>query len=122
MSRHSRQGITSSGRDLDTDAVDCGACAVVRVWGGDSVVVDAGREQDGALMKAPKCRLCGHEHWNSEAHHFGDVVVHKPEKVVHAKPVVVHKESKHGRYADAEKRRQYRRGWMKRKRAEARAR
>lgn len=44
------------------------------------------------------------------------MVVHTPEKVVHT---VVHTErptSRHGKYADLEKRKAYRREWMRRKR------
>ena len=50
--------------------------------------------------------------------HKPELVVHIPEKVVHAEKVVVH--SKHGRYADLEKRRAYRREYMQKKRAEKR--
>ena len=77
-------------------------------------------------MKAPKCRVCGAEHWGPDHVFKGDAakvselltqVVHAP-KVVHT---VVHTEAKgssrHGKYADAEARKEYRREWMKKKRA-----
>ena len=42
-------------------------------------------------MKAPKCRLCGHEHWLNESHVFpDDKPAPKPKRpVVADKPVVV---------------------------------
>lgn len=53
-------------------------------------------------------------------HSATELVVHNPVgEVVHAEPsaaVVVH-ESKHGKYADAEKRKAYRREWMRIKRS-----
>lgn len=85
------------------------------------------------------CSLCEHTHRGLE-HVFPDKpaalkpkTVSKPVKevvtvtnspalvvheVVHIDNVVVHK-SKHGKYADKEKRREYRRNWMKGKRANA---
>lgn len=53
------------------------------------------------------------------------LVVHggssQAEMVVHADPVVVHGgSSRHGKYRDEEGRREYRRNWMRAKRAEAR--
>lgn len=45
-----------------------------------------------------------------------NAVVHAPNEVVHTEPAVVHA-SKHGVYADPEKRREYRRDWMRAKRA-----
>jgi hypothetical protein len=48
-----------------------------------------------------------------------DLVVHEPPMVVHNEPVVVHKvvHSRHGRYADPQARKAYRRDWMRAKRA-----
>ena len=84
-------------------------------------------------MDKPLCRLCNTKHWSNEDHVLPDLPVkpvNKPVKtvvtpvnkvvhgVVHMDNVVVHK-SKHGQYADKEKRREYRRNWMKGKRANA---
>lgn len=86
-------------------------------------------------MKAPKCRLCGHEHWNNEPHRFEDskpaktkptpaVVVHSRPLVVH-KPVaggsqidsvVVHKARSADRHSNDKERKAYRKWWMKHRR------
>ena len=77
-------------------------------------------------MKAPKCRLCGKLHWGVCEGAKGSVINELREKIVHTTPLVVHKEevvvhevvhTKHGKYADLEKRKAYRREWMRRKRA-----
>ena len=36
-------------------------------------------------MKAPKCRLCGHEHWSHEAHVFKESGSGEPRKAEKAK-------------------------------------
>ena len=52
--------------------------------------------------------------------HIAPKVVHKLKEVVHEEKVVVHKAStKHGVYADLEKRKAYRREWMRRRRGKA---
>ena len=73
------------------------------------------------------CQRCGGEHrgWEEAVcrlNRASKLVVHGPEKVVHTDglavhgdAVVVHK-SKHGVYADIEKRKAYRRAWMAAKR------
>lgn len=93
-------------------------------------------------MEAPKCGQCGVRHWRAQAcagqpkaaigpsdrPRTGDqqagearvLVVHKPAVVVHSPELVVHNgssQNRHGKYADAEARRAYRREWMRRKRA-----
>ena len=93
-------------------------------------------------MEAPKCRLCGSRHWGVcptekasvikdlqemivhppiSVVHKGEKIVHRPETVVHA---VVHSDkevvhTKHGVYADLEKRKAYRREWMRKRRKSA---
>lgn len=88
-----------------------------------------------------KCRACKFDHSPmvrcevaARQRQRDEVVVHKP-LVVHKKPevvhikaeVVVHKpddeaaESRHGKYADIDARRRYRREWMAAKRAAAKA-
>ena len=83
-------------------------------------------------MKAPKCRLCEKNHWGlcerlaekvsvvkglrEKVANIKPVVVHKEELVVHGPEMVVH--TKHGKYADLEKRKSYRKEWMRRRRAE----
>ena len=97
-------------------------------------------------MEAPRCRLCGKRHWgicegaghawvthpistevpvNSVTTTGGaETVWYVANKVVHATPKVVHKpvmvvhKSKHGVYADLEKRRAYRREWKRKRRLE----
>ena len=75
-------------------------------------------------MKAIKCRLCGKNHWGlcdfsvMGAEGVIPAVVHVPELVVHKEDVVVH--SKHGEYADLDKRKTYRREWMRERRLEER--
>lgn len=61
------------------------------------------------------CSRCGKDYWANQAW------LHETCKVVHS-AVVVHKEerigsSRHGKYADAEKRKTYRREWMRKRRA-----
>jgi hypothetical protein len=53
--------------------------------------------------------------------HEETTVVHAPSEVVHAEPdaSAAPAETKHGKYADPEKRKAYRREWMKAKRAAA---
>ena len=90
-------------------------------------------------MEAPKCRLCGNRHWGvcpiekasvikelrEKIVHVAPKVVHKEEKIVHSPETVVHavvhsdKEvvhTKHGKYADLDKRKSYRREWMRKRR------
>ena len=86
-------------------------------------------------MKAPKCRVCGIVEWNhvcgGPVVHADPVVVHSPkisspepdsssQAVVHASEPVVHGGvvvRGESRYRDVEKRREYRREWMRKKRA-----
>ena len=71
-------------------------------------------------MDAPKCKLCGKRHYTYEPHVFSgmDVVSSSANEFV---PMVVHKvvHTKHGKYADKEKRKAYRREYMRKKRATA---
>jgi hypothetical protein len=76
-----------------------------------------------------KCRACGFDHASLERCEVAarKRVVHAP-MVVHAEgPRVVHgprggeKGTRHGKYADPEARRKYRREWMVRARREGRA-
>ena len=79
-----------------------------------------------SATSAAVCRVCGHRHWMRDPHIWGDEPKKKVldvlrDEIKRVAPVVVHAEkvvhaSKHGRYADTEKRREYRREWMKRKR------
>ena len=48
--------------------------------------------------------------------HIAPKIVHKEELVVHEPEAVVH--TKHGKYADLEKRKSYRKEWMRKRRAE----
>ena len=71
-------------------------------------------------MDAPFCKPCNKRH-NGPCNTFfvanaPKVVVHKEELVVHVPEKVVH--SKHGKYADLEKRKAYRREYMRKKRAD----
>ena len=85
------------------------------------------------------CSICEHEHRFGGPHIWGDEpkrlaikkvldmaaggvgiankVVHATPRVVHKPAMVVHK-SKHGVYVDLEKRRAYRREWMRKRRLE----
>lgn len=95
-------------------------------------------------MKAPKCRLCGYEHWLNESHVFPDdkpvkaalatkpkpaMVVHKPPVVVHKSSgggsqkaaVVVHKDRKADRHKDSKERKAYRKWKARIKRNPAKA-
>ena len=74
-------------------------------------------------MTFPVCPVCKDMHLAHVPCRRGavhKVVVHRPPLVVHKELVVVHKPAagKHGRYADADKRREYRRQWMAKRRAE----
>lgn len=85
----------------------------------------------GYASQSALCRVCNERHGSREPHVFKDVVVHAPKVVVHKPVLVVHNEekvvhagssqkdgsSRHGVYADAEKRKAYRREWMKKRRA-----
>lgn len=70
-------------------------------------------------MEAPTCRLCKGKHWGNEPHAW------PKEKVVHAgSPRAadigssqIKADSRHGKYADLDKRKKYRREWMRNKRA-----
>lgn len=44
-------------------------------------------------MKPPKCKICGHEHWNNEPH----IGLTKPKALAKAKAAVKPKGNKHGR-------------------------
>jgi len=68
-------------------------------------------------MDAPFCKPCNKRH-NGPCNTFFMANKVKPELVVHAEDTVVHKvvHSKHGKYADLEKRRAYRREWMRKRR------
>jgi len=77
-----------------------------------------------------KCRACQLDHAPTMrcemARRLEQKVVHTPshvvvhaEKVVHIPSALVVHTSKHGKYADAEKRKAYRREWMRKKRANA---
>ena len=82
-------------------------------------------------MKAPKCRLCEKSHWGLCERVAIKVSIVKDlrEKVANIKPVVANKEelvanvvanSRHGKYADLEKRRAYQREYMRRRRLNGR--
>ena len=67
------------------------------------------------------CAVCGKDYWRTQQWMHDKHVVHKPPLVVH-KPVVVHQainagSSRHGKYADPEKRKAYRKEWMRKSRA-----
>lgn len=66
-------------------------------------------------MSFPVCPDCKDMHLACVPCRRG--AVHKA--VVHKEPVVVHKPAagKHGQYADADKRKEYRRQWMAKRRA-----
>jgi hypothetical protein len=64
------------------------------------------------------CNVCGSSRWCG-LQCANAPVVHAPVAVVHSQPTVVHApKSKNGedRYSDAEKRRAYRREWMRKRR------
>jgi hypothetical protein len=68
-------------------------------------------------MKAPKCRLCKHEHWNNEPHVFATNDVANTVNTM-ANTVVNSVANKSTyKYRDAEKRRAYQRDLMRKKRA-----
>ena len=74
----------------------------------------------------PQCKLCGCNHWNHEPHIWDDkpdvvkkLVVDIPELVVATAIKVVDKPtgSRHGKYADLEKRKKYQREYKRKLRA-----
>ena len=73
-------------------------------------------------MDAPKCRLCGERHWGTCNSFLMDPVVVSVDELVAnvAVNTVVNKESRHGRYADKEKRRGYMKEYMRKRRLEKR--
>jgi hypothetical protein len=72
-------------------------------------------------MEAPNCRTCGNRHYGP-CNVFYNAEEPKKEKAVDMQPdktVVRATGSKHGVYADKEKRKAYRREYMKKRRAKA---
>lgn len=78
-------------------------------------------------MKAPECRICGAVHWGREPHKWvantptlaTKPVVANKEMVANTKEVVANSESpksRHGVYADKERRKAYMRDLMKKRR------
>ena len=63
-------------------------------------------------MEAPLCRLCGKRHYTYESHAFDWLDSAVPPVVAN---VVAN--SKHGKYADKEKRKTYQRDLMRKRRA-----
>lgn len=37
------------------------------------------------MMEAPKCKLCGHRHWNTQPHNWRPLAHHKPKEASDAK-------------------------------------
>lgn len=76
-------------------------------------------------MDKPVCRVCGAKHYAAEPHVFAkEVVVHSKSLVVHKPAMVVHtsqdgspQTTRHGKYVNMDKRRAYKREWMRAKRA-----
>lgn len=61
-----------------------------------------------------QCPGCGARYFPALARkHAGCVVVHAPLVVHESAVLVVHAESRHGKYADAEARKKYRRDWAR---------
>ena len=68
-------------------------------------------------MQPPKCRYCGHAHWLRDPHIFPETVVqteHGYSVVANSAPkMVANRSTKHGQYADKDRRRQYMRDYMR---------
>ena len=75
-------------------------------------------------MKPPKCRYCGHAHWLRDPHIFTETVAqttHGYSVVANSTPdKVANISTRHGQYADKDKRRQYMREYMRADRASKR--
>jgi len=74
-------------------------------------------------MQPAKCRYCGHAHWLRDPHIFAETVVQtKRDYSVVANNTpdkVANRSSRHGQYADQDKRRLYMREYMRLKRVSA---
>jgi len=74
-----------------------------------------------------RCDKCGTVYGHREDHkcvvvHAAPMVVHDEAMVVHTPDMVVHSgSSRHGAYADMDARREYRREWMRARRARGEA-